>query len=94
MKKTNRIFSRLDAVPRGNAGYNTVRGCLILEGGAFRGLYTQGFLDALMQQSINLECVVAIFPATGQLAVDIDLGLRHGPVKVEFHMPVLYIINI
>ena len=87
MKKTNRIFSRLDAVPRGNAGYNTVRGCLILEGGAFRGLYTQGFLDALMQQSINLECVVGVsagalsgmYYISGQIgnAARINLTYRH-----------------
>ncbi len=31
-----------------------------MEGGAFRGLYTQGFLDALMLQDINLSCVIGI----------------------------------
>lgn len=31
-----------------------------MEGGAFRGLYTQGFLDALMIQDINLSCVIGI----------------------------------
>ena len=37
-----------------------IDGCLALEGGAFRGLYTQGFLDALMIQDINLSCVIGI----------------------------------
>ena len=37
-----------------------IDGCLALEGGAFRGLYTQGFLDALMLQDINLSCVIGI----------------------------------
>lgn len=37
-----------------------IDGCLALEGGAFRGLYTQGFLDALMLQDINLSCVIGV----------------------------------
>lgn len=37
-----------------------IDGCLALEGGAFRGLYTQGFLDAMMINDINLSCVIGI----------------------------------
>ena len=43
-----RVYSRLYEIPDGYAGENITEGCLVLEGGAFRGLYTQGFLDELM----------------------------------------------
>ena len=35
------VYSCLSAIPTGEAGERIVRGCLVLEGGAFRGLYTQ-----------------------------------------------------
>lgn len=35
-------------------------GCIVLESGAFRGLYGEGVLDALMQENINLRCTISI----------------------------------
>lgn len=50
----------MNTIPKGKASERLIDGCLALEGGAFRGLYTQGFLDALMLQDINLSCVIGI----------------------------------
>ena len=50
----------MNTIPKGQASGRLIDGCLALEGGAFRGLYTQGFLDALMIQDINLSCVIGI----------------------------------
>ena len=46
------IYSKIDSIPKGQASERLVEGCLVLEGGAFRGLYTQGFLDAMMENDI------------------------------------------
>lgn len=53
-------------IPRGQASEVLVPGCLVLEGGAFRGLHTQGFLDAMMENGLNLSCVVGV--SAGALA--------------------------
>ena len=53
-------------IPRGQASEALVPGCLVLEGGAFRGLYTQGFLDVMMEQGLNLSCVIGV--SAGALA--------------------------
>ena len=52
--KQETVYSRLSDIPRGSASDQIVDGCLVLEGGAFRGLYTQGFLDAMMQNDLNM----------------------------------------
>ena len=49
------VYSCLSAIPTGEAGERIVRGCLVLEGGACRGLYTQGALDAWMQRENNVS---------------------------------------
>ncbi len=54
----NNVYSRLGEVPVGYAKNKITEGCLVLEGGAFRGLYTQGFLDELMLNDINMSCVI------------------------------------
>lgn len=55
-----KTYSRIDEIPVGKASESLVEGCLVLEGGAFRGLYTQGFLDAMMINDINLTCVIGV----------------------------------
>ncbi len=60
MKKKVRVYSQLYNIPRGNAGDSLIPGCLVLEGGAFRGLYTSGVLDAFMQNDINLSSTIGI----------------------------------
>ncbi len=56
----NKKFSRMNSIRRGNASYNTTKGCIVLEGGAFRGLYSEAVLDVLMEKDINFECVVGV----------------------------------
>ncbi len=55
-----KVYSGIDRIPSGKASEKLVPGCIVLEGGAFRGLYTQGFLDALMEQELNLQCVIGV----------------------------------
>ena len=38
------IYSKLGSIPTGLAQEGLIEGCLVLEGGAFRGMYTQGCL--------------------------------------------------
>ncbi|MDD6667482.1 MAG: patatin-like phospholipase family protein [Lachnospiraceae bacterium] len=54
------VYSRLDEIPSGRASDSITEGCLVLEGGAFRGLYTQGVLDALMEAGINFQTTIGI----------------------------------
>ncbi|MDD6450681.1 MAG: hypothetical protein PUF56_01890 [Lachnospiraceae bacterium] len=54
------VYSKLDQIPSGRASDTITEGCLVLEGGAFRGLYTQGVLDALMEAGINFQTTIGI----------------------------------
>ena len=57
MKKIQ-VYSGIETLPRGRALDNITEGCMVLEGGAFRGVYTSGVLDALMEEDINMRCTV------------------------------------
>ena len=59
-------YSKFDSIPTGHASERLTEGCLVLEGGAFRGLYTQGIVDTLMLLDINFSCVVGV--SAGALA--------------------------
>ena len=82
-----KTYSGLDRLPRGQASEKLTHGCLVLEGGAFRGLYTQGFLDAMMVNDLNLDCVIGVSAGalsgvsyvSGQIGRSgrINLGYRH-----------------
>lgn len=50
----------LSDIPQGEAGNNVTDGCLVLEGGAFRGLYTAGVLDAFMKNGLNFSVVIGV----------------------------------
>lgn len=56
----SKVFSRIDDLLDGTAPDNIVNGCMVLEGGAFRGVYTEGVLDFLMQNGINMSCTVGV----------------------------------
>ena len=80
-------YSKLDEIPRGSASEELSDACLVLEGGAFRGLYTQGVLDAFMIYGLNFSCVVGVSAGAlsgmnyvaGQIgrSARINLGFRH-----------------
>ncbi len=60
IKKTVTKYRDLYKIPIGRASEELTEGCLCLEGGAFRGLYTQGVLDVFMENGINMSCVVGV----------------------------------
>lgn len=51
--RTKNIYSQYDKLPKGVAKDNLVDGALVMEGGAFRGTYTSGVIDALMENDLN-----------------------------------------
>ncbi len=80
-------YSGLSAIPNGTASDKITDGCIVLEGGGFRGVYTEGVLDALMKNDINLECTIGISAGalngvayvTGQIgrSARVNLAMRH-----------------
>lgn len=83
----NTAYSHLDEIPVGRASRQLTEGCLVLEGGAFRGLYTQGILDTLMLYGINLSCTIGVSAGalggmdyvSGQIghSAKINIAFRH-----------------
>ena len=56
----SKAYSRLGELPRGRASQRLTPGCLVLEGGALRGTYSVGVMDALMEADINLQATVGV----------------------------------
>ena len=54
----SQMYSRFYDLPRGHSKNILTDGCLVLEGGALRGLYTAGVLDCLMENDLNFNCVI------------------------------------
>lgn len=86
-KKQNKVFSKIDTIPSGRAPDTVIPGCMVLEGGAFRGVYGEGVLDLLMEAGINLSCTIGVSAgamngsnyASGQIgrSARINLTYRH-----------------
>ena len=84
-----KIYEKIDTIPTGRAGERITEGCLVLEGGGWKGLYTLGVLDYLMERDVNFSSVVgvsagalsAIGYVAGQIGwgARIDLTYRHDP---------------
>ena len=53
-----KVYRHLDKLPTGRASSELTHGCLVLEGGGWKGLYTLGVLDRLMMNDINLTSMV------------------------------------
>ena len=51
-------YAKIEGIPSGNASRRLTEGCLVLEGGALRGTYGVGVMDALMLADINFSCVI------------------------------------
>lgn len=58
--KEKKIYSKINEIKFKKAKDTLMHGTLVLEGGAFRGLYTSGVLDCLMDHNINLDNVIGI----------------------------------
>ena len=59
-KMKNKALSESYAIIRGKASDNITSGCVVVEGGGFRGIYAAAALDALMKNDINLSCLVGV----------------------------------
>lgn len=87
MSHHEKVYSKIDSIPHGTASDIITPGCIVLEGGAFRGLYSEGVLDALMEADINMQCVIGVSAGAlngfnyvaGQIgrAARINLKYRH-----------------
>lgn len=72
-------------IPRKQAPDTIISGCIVLEGGGFRGMYTSGVLDCLMEQGINFSCTVGVSAgalnglnyAAGQIGRSARFNLRY-----------------
>ena len=84
-----KYYSRLDSLPKGTASDEITPGCLVLEGGALRGIYGVGVMDALLEAGINLSCTIGtsagalngVSYVSGQIgrSARIPLRYRHDP---------------
>lgn len=82
-----KAWSGLNTIPSGSAPETVVPGCIVLEGGSFRGCYTSGVLDVLMENGINLQTTIGTSAGAlngynyvaGEIgrAARINLGYRH-----------------
>lgn len=57
---TKKVYEKLNDIPEGHARGRLTTGCLVIEGGAFRGLYNQGVMDFFMENNLNFECVIGV----------------------------------
>lgn len=88
-RKLERILARL---PHEKAKPGLVHGVLILEGGAYRGMYTAGVIDVLMENGINFATTIGISAGglcglnyqSGQVGrgAYMNLKYRHSPSYV------------
>lgn len=55
-----KVFSGVEDLPKGHASDIIIPGCLVCEGGAFRGVYGEGVLDALMEEDLNFQTTIGV----------------------------------
>ncbi len=92
---SNKIYSGIDNLPSGDASDIITPGCIVLEGGAFRGLYGEGVLDAFMENDLNFECTIGVSAGalngmnyvSGQIgrSARVNLRYRHDDRYVSFN---------
>lgn len=79
-RKHEKIYSGIDRIPRKTADNTLTPGCLVLEGGGWKGLYTLGVLDALMEYGLNFSSVAGVsagaLSGLGYVAGEIGWGAR------------------
>jgi predicted patatin/cPLA2 family phospholipase len=89
MPHGKKVYDKLNDIPSGHAKGQLTKGCLVVEGGAFRGLYNQGVMDFFMENGLNFECVIGVSAgamaglnyASGQIgrSARCNLEFRHDP---------------
>ena len=80
-QQTSNVYSGIDELPTGFASENLTPGCLVLEGGAFRGLYSGGVIDALMDNDINLQAICGV--SAGALYGFCYTGAQRGSARIN-----------
>ncbi len=95
LEREPKAFSGVDELPNGTASDKIVKGCLVIEGGAFRGVYASGVLDAMMKHDLNMACTIGVSAGamnginyvSGQIGRSgrINLRYRHDGRYVGFH---------
>ncbi len=86
-KGKKRTWSGYDSIHTAQAEATVTPGCLVLEGGSFRGCYTSGVLDVLMENGINFQTTIGTSAGAlngynyvaGEIgrSAKINLGYRH-----------------
>lgn len=86
-RERKKAWSGYDSIVAGHASAEVIPGCIVLEGGSFRGCYTSGVLDVLMENGINLQTTIGTSAGAlngynyvaGEIgrAAKINLGYRH-----------------
>lgn len=85
-------YSRVNELPSGKAEGGVIKACMVLEGGAFRGVYTSGALDAMMLAGINTEATVGI-SAGAMNGINYAAGLigRSGRINLKYRRDGRYV---
>lgn len=85
-------YSKLNQIPKGQACDTVTPGCICLEGGAFRGCYTAGVLDCLMENDINFETTIGVSAGSmcGLLYVSGDIG-RAARINIQYRHDKRYV---
>lgn len=86
-KGKKKTWSGFEQIHCAQADSTITPGCLVLEGGSFRGCYTSGVLDVLMENGINFQTTIGTSAGAlngynyvaGEIgrAAKINLGYRH-----------------
>lgn len=86
-REKKKAWSGYETIQSGQAPDTIVPGCIVLEGGSFRGCYTSGVLDVLMENGINMQTTIGTSAGAlngynyvaGEIgrAARINLGYRH-----------------
>jgi len=81
-----KTYKDIALIPSGQSNSQITDGCLVLEGGAWRGLYTEGVTDYLLENNLNFHTVIGvsagalsgIYYMCGQIgnAARVNLGYR------------------
>ena len=80
-----KIYSKINEIPGRTVDIDLTEGCIVLEGGGWRGLYTSGVLDALMENNIHMKTTIGVSAGalngigyiTGQLGLTARINLSH-----------------
>ena len=85
MIENDKMYNVLKDIPLEDASDNIAPGAIVLEGGAFRGLYQEGVLDCLMQHGINFQTTIGVSAGalnginyvTGQIGRSAHINIRY-----------------